>query len=213
MTGNKSGHDSGPHHQTRAFCEIKKGQLRSYATVLFWAQYKQWVHVYTLNMLYVPSTIVQCLWVFDWKLQISWLYPHLSKWGSQCYMRKEEDRSSYTNDHRFCVLKDRFSLNLLLSFWPMWVCSTAIISSKLERLKLHLNFYLLINIEVVNSFHWNDSRSGLTKNLVYLLLIWLILLHVKVLPFTKHTVTKFGWYKFMSPWRQLVIQVRAANNS
>lgn len=67
----------------------------------------------------VPCTIVQRLWVFDWKLQIRWLYPHLSKWGSQCYMRKEEDRSSYTNDHRFCLLKDSFSLNLLLSLWPV----------------------------------------------------------------------------------------------
>lgn len=51
MTGNKLGHDSGPHHQTRAFCESKKGQLRPHVTVLFQAQYKQWVQVYTLNML------------------------------------------------------------------------------------------------------------------------------------------------------------------
>lgn len=73
-----------------------------------WDRMSQWVQVYTLNMLYVPCTIVQCLWVFDWKLQIRWLYSHLSKWGSQCYMRKEEDRSSYTNDHRFCILKEFF---------------------------------------------------------------------------------------------------------
>lgn len=112
VTGNKSGHESGPSKSDKSILWKWKGQVQPVTLPML----SSWRAVSGNICRKIGWCVVmfRCLWGFYWKLKICWLRPHLSKWGSRCYKRKEESNSSYTNDNCFCFQKkDAFFVKLL----------------------------------------------------------------------------------------------------